>query len=88
MLESLTEVMEKGRENPWKPSDAPADYRAAMRRGIVGLELEVARLEGKWKMSQDKRPADRAGAAKGLRAEGAEAVADLIETLAPDREAR
>ena len=64
----LTEVHEGGRAAPWAVADAPADFVRAQLRGIVGLRMPIARLEGKCKMSQNRTAADRAGVAAGLRA--------------------
>ena len=68
LLTRLTDRHEAGRPAPWKVADAPADYVAAMLRGIVGVRVPIARLEGKTKMSQNKSAADRAGTADGLAA--------------------
>lgn len=62
----LTRAQEEGRAEPWAVEDAPADYVAAQIRGIVGLEIPIARIEGKWKASQNRSDADRAGVADGL----------------------
>lgn len=51
---------------PWKMTDAPADYLQKMLGAIVGLEIEVQRLEGKFKLSQNKQPSDRAALAQTL----------------------
>ena len=75
----LTQREEGGRPAPWAVSDAPADFTQAMLRGIVGFALPIARLEGKWKMSQNRPAEDRAGVAAGLAAEGRDEVAALIE---------
>ena len=57
-------------------SDAPTDYIDAMLDGIIGFELSIARLEGTWKMSQNRSSEDRAGVIRGLDAEdGTEAAA-------------
>ncbi len=74
----LTEGHEAGRAHPWAVSDAPETFIAGQLRAIVGLEIPVERIEGKWKMSQNRSEADRSGVAEGLRAEGAEAAADLV----------
>jgi transcriptional regulator len=61
--------------------DAPADFIASQLRAIVGLRLEITEITGKWKMSQNRSEADRAGVVEGLRAEGApgaDAVAELV----------
>ena len=62
---------------PWKVTDAPADYIASMQRAIVGIEIELTALNGKWKVSQNRSTADRAGVAAGL---GAQAMAALVDT--------
>lgn len=74
----LTEGHEAGRAHPWAVSDAPETFIAGQLRAIVGLEIPIERIEGKWKMSQNRSEADRSGVAEGLRAEGAEAAADLV----------
>ncbi|MEO8561550.1 MAG: FMN-binding negative transcriptional regulator [bacterium] len=65
-LEALTSRHEEGRERPWSTADAPAGYIAQLRRGIVGVELTITRLEGKWKMSQNRSDADIDGVVRGL----------------------
>jgi transcriptional regulator len=81
-VSELTDQQERGEHAPWATSDAPPDFVAAMLKGIVGIRFEIARLEGKWKMSQNRDAADRAGTVSGLRArsEGNDPeVADLVE---------
>jgi transcriptional regulator len=51
---------------PWKVTDAPKDYIQAMLKAIVGIELPIRRLEGKWKVSQNKTDKDREGVVEGL----------------------
>jgi transcriptional regulator len=65
-LASLTNIHEADSPVPWKIGDAPADYIAALTKGIVGLEMTIERLEGKWKVSQNRSEQDRNGVAKGL----------------------
>ena len=64
----LTAQQEKTEARPWAVSDAPDTFIAVMLRGIVGFRIVIARLEGKWKMSQNREMADREGVVKGLRA--------------------
>lgn len=64
----LTDLHEGERASPWTISDAPPDFVQAQLRGIVGLRMPIARLEGKRKMSQNRNAADRAGVAAGLAA--------------------
>ncbi len=79
LVTKLTEAREAARPHPWAVSDAPAEFIRAHLRGIVGFELRIAKLEGKWKMSQNRPAEDRTGVVQGLRGEGADAVADLVE---------
>ena len=65
-LTRLTARHEGGRAQPWQVADAPADYLDAMLRAIVGIEIEVTRLEGKFKLSQNRSAQDRAGIVSGL----------------------
>lgn len=66
LLEQLTDRHEARQSMPWKISDAPADYIAKLLDVIVGLEIPVAKLTGKRKVSQNRSQADRAGVALGL----------------------
>ena len=77
-IERLTASREGSRPQPWAVGDAPADYIDAQLRGIVGLEIPISRIEGKWKVSQNRSESDRRGVADGLMAEGAEAMARLV----------
>ena len=65
-LATLVGIHEAESASPWKISDAPADYIASQIKGIVGLEMEIERLEGKWKVSQNRPARDRLGVAHGL----------------------
>lgn len=83
-IAELTALNESRRAEPWAVTDAPESFIAAMVRGIVGLEIEIARIEGKWKVSQNRPEPDRRGVITGLRAEAAQpgqAMADLVETF-------
>ena len=62
----LTAQQERVEAKPWAPSDAPKTYIDAMLRGIVGFRFVVTRLEGKWKMSQNREMRDREGVVNGL----------------------
>jgi transcriptional regulator len=65
-LNSLVNQHEAVFEKPWKVSDAPPDYVAAQLKAIVGIEIPIRRLEGKWKASQNRSERDRNGVADGL----------------------
>ena len=66
----LTTRHEAAQAKPWAVADAPPDYIEATARAIVGLEITLSALVGKWKVSQNRSAADRAGVASGLRAAG------------------
>jgi transcriptional regulator len=72
-VDDLTTHKESARTAPWKVSDAPEPFVAAQIKGIVGLEIPIARIEGKWKVSQNRVPVDQAGVAAGLRGAGGDA---------------
>jgi transcriptional regulator len=84
----LTAQEETNEPRPWALSDAPGDYVERMRRGIVGFRFRVTRLEGKWKMSQNRGTEDRDGIVTGLRARNDRddlRVADIIQAFDPER---
>ena len=74
LVSTLTELNERPRAAPWHVTDAPAAYVERMLRAIVGFEIAVERLEGKFKASQNRTAEDRAGVAAGLAAEGVDAA--------------
>lgn len=78
----LTASQEGARAMPWAVSDAPADYVQQMLRAIVGIEIAVDQLIGKFKLSQNRNEADRAGVARGLAEDGLDALAGMVAKLA------
>jgi len=64
----MTQRFEVSQPTPWQVSDAPADYVEKLLDAIVGFEIPVSELSGKWKVSQNKSAADRAGIGAGLNA--------------------
>ena len=78
-IEDLTASREASRAAPWAVGDAPEDFVAMQMRAIVGIEIPILKIEGKWKMSQNRPEADRAGVITGFREEGGEAIAALVE---------
>ena len=78
----LTDHHEGGRAEPWRVTDAPDDYVERQLRGIVGIEIPLTRLDGKWKMSQNRTAEDRAAVVAGLRAAGDPASVALAELVA------
>lgn len=84
-LDRLVDSHEAGFAEPWRISDAPPDYIDKMLTAIVGIEIEITHLAGKWKISQNQPEANRAGVVAGLRGQEsaeARAVADLVAGLA------
>lgn len=71
-ISALTDQQEAGRAAPWQVSDAPPDFIAGLVRGIVGIEIPVTAITGKWKVSQNQDPANRDGVIAGLKADLAE----------------
>jgi transcriptional regulator len=65
-LHRLTDIHEAGSPAPWNVGDAPADFIKSLLHGIIGLELPIQRLEGKWKVSQNRTEAERKGVMEGL----------------------
>ena len=65
----LTNFMEKIRENPWKVSDSSRDYILDQIRYLVGIQIEITEIQGKWKMSQNKSLDDVRGVVAGLSSE-------------------
>lgn len=78
----LTKRHERDRPVPWTPSDAPEDFIAGLVRGIIGFRLTINRLEGKWKMGQNRPLEDRTGVADGLADEGRSDMAALVRPVA------
>ncbi len=77
-LEQLTASQEQGRDHPWEVDDAPADFIERMLQNIIGFEVAVTQIEGKWKVSQNRTAADWRGAADGLAREGQTELARLV----------
>jgi transcriptional regulator len=86
-IKELTQTLEQRREQPWAVGDAPADFIAMQRRAIVGVEIEILDIRGKWKTSQNRNAADRAGVVAGLEAMGDEdsrAMAGIVRETGRD----
>lgn len=76
-INELTDHQEASRAHPWAVNDAPEQYIQAQMRGIIGIEIPIAAIEGKWKVSQNRSEADRRGVAEGL-AEENPGMASLV----------
>ena len=81
----LTHRHEASQPQPWKMTDAPKDYIADMVGKIVGIEVEITRLVGKFKLSQNREARDIAGVVENLDAQGDGALAQAVSEHAPRR---
>jgi transcriptional regulator len=78
-VEALTAQQESAFAAPWAVADAPADYIDRMLGAVVGIEIAIESLQGKWKVSQNQPAPNRAGVAAGLRGDGGDlAMAELV----------
>jgi transcriptional regulator len=79
LVRRLTVKHEAYRDHPWSVDDAPRNFIEGQLRAIVGIELEITRIEAKAKLSQNRPPADVDGVIAGLRERGDEAMGDAVE---------
>lgn len=70
-IEALTHGREDSRAKPWAVGDAPEPFIASQIKGIIGIEIDIAEIDGKWKVSQNRSADDQAGVVAGLGAETA-----------------
>lgn len=78
LVRTLTDVHEKPSPQPWSVNDAPPQYVAGQLRAIVGVEVEITRIEAKAKLSQNRPAADVDGVVAGLRARGDDRSAEAV----------
>ena len=84
----LTAQQETSEAQPWALSDAPDSYIEVMLRGIVGFRFAITRLEGKWKMSQNREAEDRKGVVAGLRARASGEDREIADAVTRGGETR
>jgi transcriptional regulator len=82
LLVKLTDRNEAGREHRWHVSDAPDDYVRAEMRHVIGIELRIESLIGRYKLSQNRNAADQEGARAGLAAASTEREHDVAKAIA------
>jgi transcriptional regulator len=80
-LRNLTNAHEAAFADRWSIDNAPASFIRGLLEGIVGIEIPIARLEGKWKLSQNRTVADRAGVVEGLTASADPAHREMAELI-------
>lgn len=83
LLARLTARHEAGRPRPWSLDEAPAEYIERQLRAIVGFALPIRRLEGQWKLSQNRQAADHAGVREGLAASDNPRDRELAARMTP-----
>ena len=81
----LVDVHESSQAVPWKVDDAPSEFIDKMLNAIVGIEIPISRLVGKWKVSQNRSEVDRQGVVAGLRAKGDEVSASMAGLVEESR---
>jgi transcriptional regulator len=81
IVTALAETYEAGAGKPWRYEDMPQAFVEGMLKGIVGFELAITRLEGKWKLSQNRSLDDRAGVVEGLEGTGRRGDAELAAVM-------
>lgn len=81
----LSDHHERTRTSPWSVDDAPERYIAGLLKAIVGVEVVIDRVEGKWKLSQNHSDEDNAGTIDGLEARGERGISAAMRQLAPRR---
>jgi transcriptional regulator len=88
LLEQLTDRHEASQPKPWHLSDAPEDHIESMLRHIVGIEIAIERIEGKFKLSQNHPDANRAGVRKGLGERNGRRDRELLDLMQQAEERR
>lgn len=66
ILQELTAIHEATEETPWSMADAPADYTEKMINGVIGIEIIISKIEGKWKVSQNQPSKNKQGVVENL----------------------
>lgn len=84
-INQLTTSREEKRPTPWSVTDAPEPFIAGQIKAIIGIEIPISTIVGKWKVSQNRSDADRRGVEQGLRSEG---ISEDMARLVADRGAR
>lgn len=80
-VRALSDTHESSRETPWQVADAPPEFIQNLLKAIVGVELTINRLEGKWKVSQNRPIPDREGVIHGLETLGSAQARDMAELV-------
>ena len=81
LVSRLTNRHEAGRAQPWSVDDAPHEYTQAMLGAIVGVEIEITKIQGKFKLSQNRLPVDQQGVFEGA-AQGSAEEREMAQAMA------
>jgi transcriptional regulator len=81
LVESLTNQHEAERDDSWKVTDAPSDFIEHLLGSIIGIEIPITRLIGKWKVSQNRPIRDKEGVIEGLLQEGYDSGASMADLV-------
>lgn len=85
MVTALTNQQEAATKAPWQVSDAPPDYISKMLDAIIGFEIEISEMIGKWKVSQNRNEADQQGVVEGLKELGTDASLAMSKEIQTQR---
>lgn len=80
-IREVSDQMEAGQEKPWSVDDAPEGFIPALARGIVGIRIAVAGIEGVWKLNQHRAEGDRLGMIEGFEAKGETELAAIMRGI-------
>ena len=84
ILAKLTRTHEAKQPKPWKMSDAPSDYIAEELKGIIGIEIKIQQMTGKFKLSQNRDKVDAVGVVDGLEQQGEAKLAQAVQRYIQD----
>ena len=81
MLNTLTNQHEKGQTKPWRVADAPEEYTQKLLAAIIGIEIKVETIEGKWKLSQNQPETNKQGVIQALSGSTTERIDDITQYI-------
>lgn len=85
IVSQLTDHQESSQSSPWRISDAPAEFTEALIGQIVGIELKIEHMQGKWKVSQNQPTQNQASVMLALQSEGADAQTQMALVMAANQ---
>lgn len=85
-LEAATASHEASQERPWRVSDAPEEFFERMLGAIVGFEISICSVKGKWKLSQNRSAEDRRGVVRGLQGQSHSMAGEMLEWMSKEKD--